>query len=117
MRSARVPATVLLAGLLAIAFALTACSTGGTTVSSAELAKLQLDSDTRQIERIDVVFHLAASTKNIPLLMSLYADDVTVTFGGKTYTGTDQVRSFFEQAGPFQHGTDWVCDGPSYTME
>ena len=49
------PATVLLAGMLAIAFALTACSTGGTTVSSAELAKLQLDSDTRQIERIEVV--------------------------------------------------------------
>ena len=43
MRNARVPAAALLAGLLAIAFALTACGSSGTTVSAAELAKLRQD--------------------------------------------------------------------------
>jgi SnoaL-like domain len=117
MRSARVPATALQTGLLAIAFALSACSSSGAAITSAELAKLQLESDTRQIERIEVMFHLAASTKNIPLMMSLYADDATVTFGGKTYTGKDQVRSFFEKAGPFQLGNHWVSDTPAYKIK
>jgi len=117
MRNARVPATALLAGLLAIAVVLTACGSSGTTVSAAELAKLQLDSDTRQIQNIEVLFHLAASTKNIPLMMSLYADDATVTFGGKTYIGKDQVKSFFEKAGPFQLGNHWVSDTPAYKMK
>jgi len=117
MRSARVPATALQTGLLAIAFALTACSSSGAAITSAELAKLQLESDTRQIERIEVMFHLAASTKNIPLMMSLYADDATVTFGGKTYTGKDQVRSFFEKAGPFQLGNHWISDTPAYKIK
>ena len=117
MRNARVPATALLAGVLAIAFALTACSSSGTTVSAAELAKLRLDSDTRQIQNIEVLFHLAASTKNIPLMMSLYSDDATVTFGGKTYIGKDQVKSFFEKAGPFQLGNHWVSDTPAYKMK
>jgi hypothetical protein len=117
MRNARVPSTALLAGLLAIPFALTACNSGQTTVSTTELAKLQLDSDTRQIQNIEVLFHLAASTKNIPLMMSLYSDNATVTFGGKTYTGKDQVRSFFEKAGPFQLGNHWVSDTPAYKMK
>ena len=117
MRNARVPAAALLAGLLAIAFALTACSSSGTSISAAELAKLQLDSDTKQIQNIEVLFHLAASTKNIPLMMSLYSDDATVTFGGKTYIGKDQVQSFFEKAGPFQLGNHWVSDTPAYKMK
>ena len=117
MRSARVPAIAVQTGMLVIAFALTACGSSGTQVSSDELAKLQLDSDTRHIQDIEVMFHLAASTKNIPLMMSLYADDATVTFGGKTYTGKDQVRSFFEKAGPFQLGNHWVSDTPAYKMK
>jgi len=117
MRSARVPVTALHTGLLAIAFALTACGASGATIPSAELAKLQLEADTRQIEHIEVMFHLAASTKNIPMMMSLYADDATVTFGGKTYTGKDQVQSFFEKAGPFQLGNHWVSDTPAYKMK
>src|SRR6266566_4692293 len=117
MHSARVPATALHTGLLAIAFALAACSTSGAAIPSAELAKLQLEADSRQIERIEVMFHLAASTKNVPLMMSLYADDATVTFGGKTYIGKDQVQSFFEKAGPFQLGNHWVSDTPAYKMK
>ena len=117
MRSARVPATALKTGLLAIAFTLTACGSSGATISSAELASLQLDKDKHQIEQIEQVFHRAASTKDVDLMMSLYDDDATVTFGGKTYTGKDQVRSFFEKSGPFQLGNHWVSDTPAYKMK
>jgi SnoaL-like domain len=117
MRSARVPAIPVQAGLLAIVLTLAGCGASGAALPSAELASLQLERDRHQIEQIEVIFHRAASLKDIDMMMSLYSDDATVTFGGKTYTGKDQVRSFFEKAGPFQLGNHWVSDTPAYKMK
>jgi hypothetical protein len=116
MRGARPDARISLIGLVAVASLLSACGAGAAPTSS-ELASLQLESDMHQIEHIEVTFHKAASTKDVDLMMSLYADDATVTFGGKTYTGKDQVRGFFSKAGPFQLGNHWVSDTPAYKMK
>jgi hypothetical protein len=56
--------------------------------------------DFMDIHRIEIVFHEAGTTKNLDLMISLFADDATITSGGKTYTGKDQVRSYWQAAGP-----------------
>ena len=54
------------------------------------------------LHNVEIVFHQAASTKDLSLMMSLFADDATLTVGGKAYTGKDQVRSYFATvAAPF----------------
>src|SRR5437867_7796618 len=97
MRRAPSNARVGLIGLAAMPLLLAACGAAAAPTSS-ELARLQLEADTRQIEHIEVAFHKAASTKDIDLMMSLYSDDATVTFGNKTYAGKDQIRGFFSKA-------------------
>ena len=50
-------------------------------------------------------------------MMSLWADNATFTVGGQTYTGKDQIRTFFRtKAAPFQPGTNWVSDTPAYKV-
>ena len=47
-------------------------------------------------------------------MMSLFADDATLTVGGKAYTGKDQVRSYFATvAAPFQLQNKWVAYTPA----
>jgi ketosteroid isomerase-like protein len=116
MRRAPSNARIGLIGLAVIPVLLAGCGAGGAPTSS-EIARLQQEADMRQIEHIEVTFHKAASTKDVDLMMSLYADDATVTFGGKTYTGKDQIRGFFSKAGPFQLGNHWVSDTPAYKMK
>jgi SnoaL-like domain len=116
MRGSRPDARVSLIGLIAVASMLSACGTAAAP-SSSELASLQQQVDMRLIEHIEVTFHKAASTKDIDLMMSLYSDDATVTFGNKTYTGKDQIRGFFSKAGPFQLGNHWVSDTPAYKIK
>ena len=44
------------------------------------------------IHKIEIVFHEAGTTKNLDLMLSLFADDATLTSGGKTYKGKDEIR-------------------------
>jgi hypothetical protein len=37
------------------------------------------------IHKIEIIFHEAGTTKNLDLMLSLFADDATLTSGGKTY--------------------------------
>jgi hypothetical protein len=48
--------------------------------------------DFMDLHQVEIVFHTAASTKNIDLMMTLFADDATLSVGTKTYAGKDQVR-------------------------
>ena len=41
------------------------------------------------IHKIEIVFHEAGTTKNLDLMLSLFADDAN-TSGGKTYKGKDE---------------------------
>ena len=47
-------------------------------------------------------------------MMSLFADGATLSVGEKTYTGKDQVRSYFATiAGSFQPQNKWVAYTPA----
>ena len=63
-------------------------------------------------------FHKAASTHDLDLMMSLYADDAVATIGGQTYTGKDQIRNLFAtKAAPFKAENHWVSDTPAYKLK
>jgi hypothetical protein len=67
-----------------------------------------------QLHEVEITFHQAASTKDLKLMMSLFADDAALSVGGKTYNGKDQVRSYFESvAGPFRPQNHWVAYTPA----
>ena len=39
------------------------------------------------IHKIEIIFHEAGTTKNLDLMLSLFADDAKLTSGGKTIKG------------------------------
>jgi hypothetical protein len=74
--------------------------------------------DFKDLHQVEIVFHTAASTKNIDLMMSLFADDATLSAGGKTWVGKDQVRSYFASvAGSFQPQNQWVAYTPAQRIK
>jgi SnoaL-like domain len=73
--------------------------------------------DFMDFHKIEITFHEAATTKNLDLMLSLFANDATLTSGGKTYTGKDQVRSYWQAAGPFQQQNQWVAYTPAFRIK
>jgi hypothetical protein len=73
--------------------------------------------DFMDLHKIEIVFHEAGTTKNLDLMLSLFADDATLTAGGKTYTGKDQLRSYWQAAGPFQPQNQWVAYTPAFRIK
>jgi len=69
-----------------------------------------------QIEGIERTWHKAASTKNLDLMMSIWAPNAIMTVGGKTYTGKTAIRGVFAKAGPFQPQNHWISDTPAYKI-
>lgn len=75
----------------------------------------QRQADLYAINQIEVSWHKASSTKDLDLMMSLWADDATFTTSSKTYTGKAAIRDFFAtQAAPFKPENHWVSDTPAY---
>ncbi len=105
-------AKVFLAGLIALTVA--AC---GAATTPAPPSDLQLKADTYDIEQIEVTWHKASSTKDLDLMMSIWADNATATLGGKTYSGKDEIRQFFATvAAPFKQENNWVSETPAYKI-
>ena len=70
--------------------------------------------DFMELHQVEIIFHTAASTKNLDMMMSLFADDASLTAGGKTYAGKEQVRGYFATvAGSFQPQNQWVAYTPA----
>ncbi len=70
--------------------------------------------DIVQIYGLQAAFHRAASAKDLNLMMSLWADDATLTTGGQMYRGKSQIRTWFANvAGPFRPQNQWVSLTPS----
>ena len=65
--------------------------------------------DFTAIHKIEIIFHEAGTTKNLDLMMSLFAEDATLTSARKTYQGKDQIRIDWQAAGPFQPQNRWVA--------
>jgi hypothetical protein len=73
--------------------------------------------DFMDFHKIEITFHEAATTKNLDLMLSLFANDATLISGGKTYTGKDQVTSYWQAAGPFQPQNQWVAYTPAFRIK
>lgn len=91
--------------------------------SSAALANGVTDGDgqpnaggaTAALYKLQSSFHQAASTKDINLLMSLFAADATfVGPGNITYVGPAAIGRGFLTTGAYQPGNDWAGLTPSY---
>ena len=98
--------------VLTISAILSLCLTGVAIAGTEEDAE-----DFMQMHNIEIVFHQAATTKNVDLMTSLFADDATITSGGKTYSGKDQIRAYWQSAGPFQPQNQWVAYTPAFRIK
>jgi len=102
--------------LPALVFSLGLAGCGGSRNSSAE-QQLQQQADYWQINQIERTWHLASSTKNLPMMMSLWAPDATFTIGTGTLQGKGQIRNFFKsKAGAFRPENDWVSETPAFKV-
>ena len=106
----------LMIGLAALVLtaSLTAC--GGSDENSDAQAAQQEQADLYAIDQIEVKWHRASSTKDVDLMMSLWADDATFTIGPEILKGKAEIRDFFQQAGPFRPENTWVSDTPAYKV-
>ena len=90
----------LVAGLVGLVIPLSLSACGGSDQSSAS-QKTQEAADKYAIEQIESNWHKASSTKDVDLMMSLWAPDATFNNGSDTLTGKAEIRKFFETtAGP-----------------
>jgi len=103
---------LLLVGLLVLT-----ASACGSSKSSGSTQALQTVADKFAIAQIEVNWHKASSTKNVNLMMSLWAPDATFNIGTETLTGKTQIRNFFvHKAAPFQPQNHWVSETPEYKL-
>ena len=107
---------LLIVAMSAGSIVVAACSpdTPPSGVTSVQLASLQKQADMYQIDQIEVTWHRAASTHDVDLMMTIWAPNATLQIGTQTYKGTDQIRTFWKGAGPFQPQNDWIDETPSY---
>ena len=97
---------------LMISAMLAFCATGWAMAGTDENAD-----DFMQIHKIEIAFHEAGSTKNLDLMLSLFTDDATITAGGKTYSGKEQIRGFWQAAATFQPQNQWVAYTPAFRIK
>jgi ketosteroid isomerase-like protein len=108
---------LMIGGIVAvIVLGLVACGDDAPD-SAAEQASLQ--SDYWQIDQIETNFHHATTTKDIDLMMSLWAPNATLTVGpGETAVGTDEIRQFWlTKSVAFDPSTRWISDHPAYKLD
>ena len=89
----------------------------GLTASAVAANTEENPEDFMQLHQIEITFHEAGTTKNLGLMLSLFADDAALTAGGKTYTGKDQIRTYWQAAGPFQPQNQWVAYTPAFRIK
>jgi SnoaL-like domain len=100
---------------VAIALLLTAC--GGSGSKSAAEQQAQHQADLYAIDQIERTWHKAASTHDVDLMMSIWADDATFNLGTETLRGKAQIRAFWaHKAPPFKPENHWVSDTPAFKI-
>jgi len=80
--------------------------------------------DILAVRNIEIIFHTAGSvlpSKDLELMMSLYADDAVLTdtaHENKVYRGKDQVRTYWaEVSGPFRPEHHWIGYTPAMRIK
>jgi ketosteroid isomerase-like protein len=103
-------------GVFLLSVVLVACGGSGTDSSGNQARRFQ---DMWQIDQIEKDFHHATTTKDIDLMLSLYAPNATMTVGpGATAAGLDEIRQFWlTKAATFEPENHWVSDHPAYKLE
>jgi SnoaL-like domain len=86
-------------------------------IGTAGAAEEENADDFMQIHKIEILFHEAGTTKNLDLMLSLFADDASITAGGHTYSGMDQIKRYWQAAGPFQPQNQWVAYTPAFRIK
>jgi ketosteroid isomerase-like protein len=79
---------------------------GGTGLFLPRIAAASVSHGSEQIGEIyelQAAFHRAKSHQDIDLMVSLWADDATVTFNGNQYSGKEGVRGLFLTSGSWLH--------------
>jgi uncharacterized protein (TIGR02246 family) len=107
---------IFLAGAVLSAALLLAAGCGSSSSSSADMDALQHQADVNAIDLIEKTWHKAVTTKDVDLMMTVWAPDATFTVGGEPYVGDAQIRKFFETSGAFQPENHWVSDTPAYKI-
>ena len=72
--------------------------------------------DFMQMHQVEIVFHEAGSTGNLALMLSLFANDAVMTAKGKTYTGKEQIESYWQAHPAFQPQNQWVGYTPAFRI-
>ena len=92
-----------------------AAGCGGSSASSSITEETQREADLYEIGQIQSMFHKALSTKDIELMMSLWAPNATITTGpGQTRAGKAAIRDHWLNSTPFSPANHWVADSPTY---
>ncbi len=98
-------------GVLVISLAGCGDSSAGSTSDQ----DAQRQADLYAIGEIQKKFHKALSTKDIDLMMSVWAPNATMTVGsGVTYAGTKMIRENWLNSTPFKPTTRWLSESPVY---
>jgi hypothetical protein len=61
-----------------------------------------------EIEAVKTALIAACGTQNLDGVLALFTRDATVTSGGRTYVGIDQIQKYWAQSGAFHPGSRWV---------
>jgi hypothetical protein len=73
--------------------------------------------DAMALHQVEITFHQAATNKDVDQIVSLFANDATLTSGGKTYNGAAGVREYFSTvAAPFKADNHWVAFTPAFRI-
>lgn len=69
-----------------------------------------------QLDQLLADFHGALSYGgNLAAMMSLWADDSSITLNGTLHAGKDEVQAFFANGAPFHH--NWASLAPEYKTQ
>jgi len=67
------------------------------------------DANLGQIKDLEEVIHRNQTSKNVDAFMSIWDRDATLTTGGNTYTGTQQIRDFWAtKSAAFKPENNWI---------
>jgi uncharacterized protein (TIGR02246 family) len=102
-------------GVFLLSGVLAACGGSSAGSSNDESRRFQ---DMWEIDQIEKDFHHATTTKDIDLMMSLYAPNATMTVGpGETAAGRDEIRRFYLENAAFAPENTWISDHPAYKLK
>jgi uncharacterized protein (TIGR02246 family) len=92
-------------------------ASGGSSSSAASEQEMRRSADRWEIDKLEKNFHKATTTKNIDLMVSLYAPDATLTVPGSTMVGKQQIRQFWlTKSNAFLPANSWISETPAWKV-